>query len=486
VGCGESPVDAGDTLFYKVVQTSSKKSGEFMAVRLTESAVKLIVKEGVKKDHGDSARGLFLRVWSPLKWTWNIRRTVAGKDYRLDIGNGWTVDEARELANDADKAIRIGANPFYTRFKDEQPAFLFNRIQKKLGPKAPPPAPPPAPIKPMSITWNQAVEEFIAEVGRTRRKMTAVSYKSCLTLSEMQRFANRPVREIARKEVAAAVKEISMRAERQAETTVIAVRLMFKFLAIDDMEPRTGVEEGRMAGLKARERKIVEADHATEGALHTPKEPELKDILDKLSAFPPRVRERDRLASLLLLYTCQRRRTVALARMQDFVEIEGYQCWRIPPLHRKTASMTARNHGAAAVGDHVIPLSPQAQEVVRQAMTMIINKSKGKKKPPKRVSLFPPFRHRRLDQTSDSMAPEKITETFATYGFGSTPHDIRRGFSTTYGKFADMSLSDTKLVLDHSEGIPPEDVTAKHYRFMMELKRKDAVLRGWADWLHQQ
>jgi hypothetical protein len=37
--------------------------------------------------------------------------------------------------------------------------------------------------------------------------------------------------------------------------------------------------------------------------------------------------------------------------------------------------------------------------------------------------------------------------------------------------------------LDHSEGIPSGDVTALHYRFVLELGRKDVALRGWAEWL---
>ena len=69
-----------------------------MPDRLTQKRVDSAIKDGEKgvaSEIGDAqTRGLFLRVRATGKWTWTYRRAVSGKDYRIDLGNDWSLDEA--------------------------------------------------------------------------------------------------------------------------------------------------------------------------------------------------------------------------------------------------------------------------------------------------------------------------------------------------------------------------------------------------------
>ena len=116
---------------------------------------------------------------------------------------------------------------------------------------------------------------------------------------------------------------------------------------------------------------------------------------------PAAAPERDRLAGLLLVYTVQRRRAVSLARKADFEPAGALGgLWNLPALHRKTAS-TRRRRGLV-VGAHVVPLPPQAWEIVRQAIKAAGNS----------VYLFPAMRDRRSGKPAETMHPS-ICRTFS-------------------------------------------------------------------------
>ena len=83
------------------------------------------------------------------------------------------------------------------------------------------------------------------------------------------------------------------------------------------------------------------------------------------------VLRRDRLAGKLLIYTVQRRRTVALARQADFEPAgDNGGLWKIPALHRKTASVRARrgiDPGAHSKGDQLARVVAHQRAVVEHA-----------------------------------------------------------------------------------------------------------------------
>lgn len=453
------------------------------AVRLTKSAVEKAISSGNKADVRDSgARGLVLRVWGPGKWAWNLRRSVNGKDYRLDMGDLWTLDEARDLAGEADRLIRAKAAGVFelapARGRAPLPAWYAKRMRAKRGDPEPE-KPVQKPVVAPSMTYNRAREVYLEEVERTRRPSTVVSYRSCLSIAEMKRFEGRMVRDISRQEMAEAVADVSRRAERQAETTVIAVRGLFRYLGRDDMTGRTGVEGGRMKDLSAPERTLVEDAPAT-ASRHIPDGAEIGAIMRKMRYTDSPVPQRDRLAVELLVYSAQRRRMVASARVQDFEFLPDGSClWNIPPLHRKTASMRLRATGED-VGDHVVPLPPSAAVVVRRA----VNLAAGRR------YLFPATRDRRSGQRSEHMSGETLTHLLADLGFEASPHDLRRALATTYlVRFKKMTKAQAKPlakeILDHAEG-DERDVTTEHYLLESGTHSKWETMRGWCAWVDAQ
>jgi hypothetical protein len=65
-------------------------------------------------------------------------------------------------------------------------------------------------------------------------------------------------------------------------------------------------------------------------------------------------------------------------------------------------------------------------------------------------------------------------------------HSWRRGFASHGQRELNLSLDDIKLILDHSEGAPPGDVTAGHYALDPLIARKRATMEKWLVWLELQ
>lgn len=280
-----------------------------MPEKLSNRSVERLIAAGKAGDYRCSAtRGLVLRVKGSGVYTWCVRRSLSRRDFRLDLGNLWTLDEARELAFEVDRRIKSKHDPWILG-PESWAAYLDKRRREKLGV---PPAPPPAPKKPPpppTVGYDAAVELYRAELGRTRRKSTAYAYCADLTGREMQRFMLRDVSGITRQQVAEAIAEIHRRgAERKANTTAVAVRGMFKFLGRDDMTRKTGVEHGRMKELRAPEDTWVEEeDDDGSNRLYVPDAPAVGTLVRGLRAERKGVSERDRLAGLLIAYSVQRR-----------------------------------------------------------------------------------------------------------------------------------------------------------------------------------
>lgn len=71
-------------------------------------------------------------------------------------------------------------------------------------------------------------------------------------------------------------------------------------------------------------------------------------------------------------------------------------------------------------------------------------------------------------------------------GVDVSPHGCRRGFGTHGQRELGLSLSDCKLILDHSEGAPPGDVTAERYALDPMLQKKKQIMTLWSNWLELQ
>ncbi|MGA2493232.1 MAG: integrase family protein [Roseiarcus sp.] len=439
---------------------------------LTQRAVNKAIADAKYADVRDGrARGLVLRVRGPNKWEWTIRRAWRGKDYRFVLGAEWSLDEARDLLAHFDLQCRTDDPPF-SHWSRQWPAFLAKRRSEKLGVEVKPaPPPPPRVTPPQSLMFKHAMSSWLDDVKRTRRETTADFYRWALNTAEIKPLHSRLVNSITRLELAEAVAAISKRgAERQAESSTIALRRLFKFLGSDAMQRKTNVEPGIMDSLRAPERSLDESDDGA-NALKVPSADDVARIMQWLNTGS--APERDRLAGKLLVYSVQRRRAVALARRAEFEPAGEFGgLWKIPPLHRKTAAMRARR--GLDPGSHVVPLPPNAWAVVKRAISLARDSE----------FLFPAMQNRRNASPAATIHPSSLTHLFASIpGNESSPHDMRRAFGTTYAQVARLKLYDIKQILDHSEGVNSGDVTREHYSFLTGEHEKWPTIRGWVEWV---
>jgi hypothetical protein len=451
-----------------------------LAEKLTVRSVEKHIAAGREVDVRDAAApGLVLRIRASGSWKWTLRRAFQGRDARIDLGDEWTLDEARDIAAEATRRVKMGWAIYLSgsSAREGWDQWLRERLLRKNGipqkafsaPERP--KPPPAPT---SVTFREAIDLYYAELERTRRTTTATEYRLALLGPEMRELLPKTVRDLKRTDFAAAVAAIHRRgAERHAEVVATVLRGLWRFLGSDAMRKQTAVDPDEMRGLRPPERSLVEDTDGDEG-LHVPEAAEIGRIVRWLRSDA--ATERDRLAGTLLVYTVQRRRAVALARKADFESIgNGTGLWRLPPLHRKSASRAKRK--GRDVGVHIVPLPPSAWGVVERAKDLASDSE----------YLFPAMRQRRAGKEATTMHPSLLTHLFAEIPDSqASPHDMRRAFATTYRVAAGLLVADCGLILDHgrredNEGA--EAVTATHYAFSGIGKKAWSIMRGWIDFV---
>ncbi len=143
MACQTFPDPVGFERFSK-----APKSPHKMPDRLTQKRVNDAIARSAECELRDAqTRGLVLRVRTSGRWTWTFRRAVDGKEHRIDLGQDWTLDEARALGHELNVDLR-------TRYKsllDENTRenwLLRKRSDRARVPFGPIPPPPPAPPKP--------------------------------------------------------------------------------------------------------------------------------------------------------------------------------------------------------------------------------------------------------------------------------------------------------------------------------------------------
>ena len=309
-------------------------------IKLTKTLAEKFIAAAAEAEVRDVATpGLVLRVRTSGRWSWTYRRTHARTDYRRDLGSDWTLDEARGLATE----LNVEAARRWPDVLTEDGKWIDwieSRRARRRGERYVPPPPPPA--REIGETWRDAAAAWIAEVARTRREETADSYRKALNVRELRPLHDRLVSRLTSEDLAEAVAAITRRGkERQAQTSAVAIRGFWGWMGGLAQRRKYGVADGVMKGLAPAERTQDEkGDEARKAAVHVPSGPEIGRIVSWLRE--DHAPERDRLAALLLVYTAQRRKAVASARVANFSEVDGTPCWLIPPMHRKTASMRRR------------------------------------------------------------------------------------------------------------------------------------------------
>lgn len=433
-----------------------------MPVRLTEKAVaKAVTDSGAGKSYDVTdagAAGLILRA-APRGAVWIVRFMWDGSFKRLKLGPVSLIDltAARSIATSARELLATTRDmPNEHWLKDEL-------LRRRIIENPPLDRPPPPPPKPTTWTFSEAVEQYLAEVKRTRREATWRDRRGMLVIAELKPLAGRAVGSIQRREVATIVADIHRSGrERHAAHLCEVIRPMWTWLAQDAQQIRSGVLGSDMALLRPPEATSREGETSS---TYLPPVPELGRLLALIRAGV--VDETFSDALLLLLYTVQRRRAVASARVADFVtEEDGSLTWQLPPLHRKTGRGKARSHD--------LPLPDAVAVMVRRRIEV------ASKADTESLWLFPALRPRRKGDATTHIHADSLTHHLDDLpGVTASPHDLRRGFTTHLEEIAGLPLLMLKTVLDHSEGHTPGDVTDVHYSRARRLGPKAAILAEW-------
>jgi integrase len=424
--------------------------------RLSEASLKKAVADalaGKSYDVTDAgAPGLVLRV-APRGVTWGFRAKLGDKQLRLRMGGldlfGLTV--ARDLASAAMLMVREERIPPTETWLTDQ------LVSRRLIAAA-----PPKPVPVARWAFSQARDAYLDEVKRTRREATWRDRKSMLSLKELAAIEDTPVAKISRRDLAGIVAGIHRSGrERHAEHLAECLRPMWVWLAKDAQQIRSGVLGPDMSLLRAPERSTREEE--TGQGTYVPPVEELGRLLAIANSGILDGVIRD--AIILLVYTAQRRRTVAAARRADFAEEDGVLVWRIPPAHRKTA----RRLGSRK--SHDLPLSGDVAEMVRRRL----------KANSESVWLFPQVRPRRVGDDVSHVNADSLSHALAYLpGIVASPHDVRRGLTTHGQDVLHIPQAELKVVLDHSEGHASDDVTDGSYSKARRLQQKQAILDAWA------
>lgn len=434
-----------------------------MPVKLTEKAVAKALTDsaaGKSYDVTDAgAAGLILRA-APRGAVWIVRFMWDSSFRRLKLGPVAMIDltAARSIATAARELLAT------TRDYPSEHWLRDQLLRRRIIEAPPADRPPPPPLKPTTWTFAEAVEQYLTEVRRTRREATWRDRRGMLGIAELRPLAQHPVGSIQRREIATIVADIHRSGrERHAAHLCEVIRPMWTWLAADAQQIRSGVLGGDMSLLRPPEKTNREGAETT---THLPAIPELGRFLALIKAGVLDQTFSD--ALLLLLYTVQRRRAVASARIADFVtEDDGGLTWQLPPLHRKTGRGKSRTHD--------LPLPDAVAAMVRRRVKA--NAEAEDESP----WLFPALRPRRKGDATSHIHADSLTHALADLpGIIASPHDLRRGFATHLEELAGLPLAMLKTVLDHSEGHSPGDVTDVHYSRARRLTPKAAILGKWS------
>ncbi|UYO00175.1 MAG: integrase family protein [Devosia sp.] len=413
------------------------------------------------------AKGLVLRV-GPSGAVWQFRYAVDKRDVRLAIGDvdTWTIAEARDLVVRGQAMLRDRSGL--------PNAEWIERMLVRTG-KIAEATMAPAPEKPRDVfrwTFEQGRAAFLYEMKRTKSPVTAADYRQKICAAEFEPFQKRPLPTIARTEMAGVVGKIHRSGrETHAANTARVISAAWSWFEKDQQISDAGVIPGVMRGLKAPERtrrpsKRMVAD------------PTLEDLgrviaIARSGAIDPIIG----CAVEFVVWSVQRRRAVASAKIEDFRPLDGDEegLWYVYADDRK------RSDGDA----HVVPLPAAAWACVKRAVAIVEADWQGRLASdpdvPRPEYLFPQTRARRRGMPLTHLNPSTLTHAMGFMpGVTSSPHHVRAIFGTYGERILGFSRPTTRLILDHSEGGTRSDVTGRHYSLHDGTHEKWPVMRKWA------
>jgi integrase len=425
---------------------------------------------GGRYDVSDSrVAGLQLRV-KPLSVRWTLRVRLHGDQRRYDLGpaaagdenvGGLSIDGARARGMRVIEMARHNQNPATYLSAIATGVSMETRI--RLDAARPKP----------SWTWEAAKTAFLAEVKRSRREDTHRDYSGKLRPAELACFDGRMVNTITRNEMAAAIAAVHLRgAEAMSEGMVRVIKRLWSWLAEAVRQDETSVADGVMIKLKAPPRTRLEIGEAAfdpdNEVGDAPPEIEIGRALAiaRLGCLPERIG----LGIQLLIGTAQRRRAVTGAhrgRFRNYLEAADEAAWYVPPYFRKSGTKRGRR-------SHLVPcVGFAAVAADRLDLMSDFAGSDG--------WLFPAGRSTR------SGRPHAEAGLFNDYlcampGVSFSPHGVRYAFATYGERDLRFKPAEAGIILDHLEGVEPNDVTGQFYSSDPQIARKRQMMRAWTDW----
>jgi hypothetical protein len=448
-----------------------------MAELITAETVRSALREqrrGAVRDIIDSrVPGLTLRI-KTIECRWSVRARLHSRQRRWDLGAVVAGDDdldgkiclatARARAMTVREMCRKNQNP-------DAIVARFGGTRAQADAEA---SPPPPVTSPTTWTWAQAKEAFFAELERSNRKDTLRDYRGKLRVPEFQeRFDGRPVAAITPNEVARAYADIHGRGvEPMADGCLRVIKAFWSYLRDPIRADKSGVtstiHDIRTLPRTRREDGDPNAEFNPDDEIcDAPPEIELGRVLviSRSGALPARIGY----GLQLLLASAQRRRAVVGAtrtRFKRYAEIPDEEAWYVPSYWRKTRSK-------AGSRSHLVPIVGFGATAVRELDQLAdFEGARGWLFPGQRGTSD---RHAEVNMLND------VLEVLPQVDW--SPHGVRYAL-TTYGeRDLGFAKSESKLILDHMEGVEPDDVTGRFYSSDSGIARKRAMMTAWVDWL---
>jgi integrase len=431
--------------------------------------------------------GLQLRVRRSVAWT--VRSRLWGKQRRWAIGGPETKpDVARERAGEVKGWCRRGMDPemLVTEYMTGVPI----THQTRVGGERPVP----------SWGWTKSVDAFLEQIRGHRSPDTYDDYARTLggkmrldenkrhsRVPELDRFEGKDVASITREDVAKCVADVCNRAHRTGEHLKSVMGSMWTFLADDCRREETSVVPNLLLRLKAPERPRPAIVRATPDVMQLFEEDTEDPNRDDPSAArlgralaiarSGAMKETAALSVMLLAGSLQRRRAVIGSHRADFHVMGDREdetadiVWSIPPFMRKRS-----NRRRAHLPHNIVLVHPTVLIVRR------LDELAGDQ------AYYFPVRAAEGEKTKNPHADPSFINHALQFlpGAEMSCHAWRRGFASHGQRELGLDLIEIKMILDHSEGAPPGDVTAGNYTLDPLLERKREIMLAWSTWLEER
>ena len=402
---------------------------------LTEVTVKN-AKPRAKRYKLADAHGLYLEVMPSGSRSWRWKYRFGGAEKRLTFGP-WPLlglKEARERRDDARRLLLQGIDPGMVRREA--------RAQVRYGET----------FEAIARSWHESKLP-----GLSPRYAAQVLTR--LEANVFPQFGKLPLREVTAPIVLEAMRKIEARGamtmaqEVRGHVSEVFVWAIAAGLAENDPAAIIRKALGSVSG--GRRPALVKLSEATA----------LVARIDGLTLAASSTR----LASRLLALTAVRPGPLRLAEKAEFEDLDGATpIWRIPAAKMK---LSVRNKGDQTF-DFVVPLSRQAVQTVRAAMTLTGPRSK--------VTLLFPGVHR-----GKAISDSTLSQLYLDAGYRGrhVPHGWRATFSTIMNeRAAEAGRAEDRAIIDLMLAHMPGGVEAAYNRAAYMPRRRE-LAQEWADLL---